>query len=398
MHSMRTYKIFLAFCSDFPDIDTVKLGIDDANDTGSTARFEWTISSKGICDDDKSQNTILKELEDCDILFRLVYKKYPSEETGTGKEFRAAKSSGIPRYTFVRTDTGESKQTYDKLCIADGDDTGYIYDYTSTDGDNGLRKLVTTSLIAFRDKRALEGGARFPSVLAIIVFIISLLFLLYALTRKMQPEEPTPTEAPKALIDSAQINFNDRIKYAEKLIIEKHYIAAGDSLNALNSICRPEWSKEKATIDSLLRIVPSILPPPPNLPGPGPRPKNTTTIEENTFEIVGAQSPLRGYLSNSIREVLPELSKPSEGRKERWTINIEQDLSVIEVPKLIESDEFMIDIEYGFSIQDNQAKKTILENTLSTRGRSPASLEDAKKHSRQLAAHEIAQQIKQFIQ
>ena len=190
MHSMRTYKIFLAFCSDFPDIDTVKLGIDDANDTGSTARFEWTISSKGICDDDKSQNTILKELEDCDILFRLVYKKYPSEETGTGKEFRAAKSSGIPRYTFVRTDTGESKQTYDKLCIADGDDTGYIYDSTSTDGDNGLSKLVTTSLIAFRDKRALEGGARFPSVLAIIVFIISLLFLLYALTRKMQPEEP----------------------------------------------------------------------------------------------------------------------------------------------------------------------------------------------------------------
>lgn len=302
---------------------------------------------------------------------------------------------------FVKNGEGVSEDDYPELMEKSNTNSPVIHWYDDDkDFYHKAYEIINTIVTPLIGKEV--GGKRFPSLLAIIVLIISILFLLYAIinNRKTPSEEPTLPEAPKGLIDSAQIKFNDRIKYAEKLVIEKHYIAAGDSLNVLKSICRPEWSKEMATIDSLLRFVPSILPPSPNLSGlsPGPQPKITTTIEENTFEIVGAQSPLRGYLSNSIKEAIPGISKPSEGRKERWTITIEQDLSAIEVPKIIESDEYMIDVEYGFSVKDNQTGKTILENTLSTRGRSPASLEDAKKHSRQIAAQVIAQQVKQLIQ
>ena len=83
---------------------------------------------------------------------------------------------------------------------------------------------------------------------------------------------------------------------------------------------------------------------------------------------------------------------------ERWTLNITPDMSILEVPKLIDSDEYMVDIEYGITIKDNLSKKVIHESTISTRGRSPASIDDAKKHSRQLAAQEIAIQLKKSIQ
>lgn len=126
-------------------------------------------------------------------------------------------------------------------------------------------------------------------------------------------------------------------------------------------------------------------------------PLTSRRIEDNTYEVTGVESPLRGYLCKSISSAIPNIERPSEGSTERWTISVEQDVSVLEVPKLIESDEFVIDVEYTFSIMDNISGKVIFENTISTRGKSPASKEDAIKHSRQLAAEEIANQIKDII-
>lgn len=318
---------------------------------------------------------------------------------------KEAKDRQIPMPIFWDTSSAESKANCE--AFHRGNDSDYILKFNSLEE---FRRIVAKQLeqLSGRWAAMINGGQAVPTLESNSLrrkkrwFISSIVFLAIAIAVYMlspyipdlfrHSKEGGDTPVVPIQEDKARESFKARLLNAESLVARKLYTPARDTLKLLRSICRPEWGEEKVTIDSLWRVLPSIPPPPP------PLPPDSTIIEENTFEIVGAQSPLRGYLSNSIKEAIPGISKPSGGRKERWTITIEQDLSAIEVPKIIESDEYMIDIEYGFSVKDNQAEKTVFENTLSTRGRSPASLEDAKKHSRQIAAQEIAQQVKQFIQ
>ena len=240
-------------------------------------------------------------------------------------------------------------------------------------------------------------------IVALLLIALGILLLLNWDKINKFIYRPIHEEDPAPVVDSAGVALNQGIDKADSLICLKQYDKARVILDDLKKECPDEWP-EMCKIDSLSALATTSM----RFQGQQEQKKGKNdgqaavvdedTIEDNTFEIIGAQNPLRGYLSNYIKKGISRLSKPSDGKKERWTVSIEQDLSALEIPKIIESDEYQIDIEYGIKVKDNLTGKVILENTVTTRGRSTASLEDAKKHSRQLAAEEIAEQIKQCIQ
>lgn len=312
---------------------------------------------------------------------------------------------------FWNISTEEYKKNFKEFCNSgskhDYDKRDKLYPYDTLEiepnANAPLRPQVASLLIQLANKWAaminreetiptlmsnrIRRNKRKKALIITTAFIIALGLLFYFLWPRIKD-----VRDKKA--------FGQRLANVEALISEKQYEPARDSLNILDSLCAPQWQDLREHIKKLKESIPS---PPIFEPGvryeqrhdiPSPIAKR---IEDNTFEVIGVESPLLGYLCKSISTVIPNIERPSEGSTERWTISVEQDVSILEVPKLIESDEFMIDIEYSYYLKDNISGKKILENTISTRGKSPASKEDAKKHSRQLAAEEIANQIKDII-
>ena len=390
-----TYRVFCSHSSDYPqnDLDKIKAVCSELSTSQSSADFEFQDMYTGQSSDRKTKESLLNDASRSDVFFRLLHDVYGE---GTKDEYDVAKKK-LGRdsvYTFIRTDSDKSKNLFAELKTEEG--SGTIIDYSDLDY---FKRRVSDELSKYRDARNKNRWWR--RIIAAFV-IIGLLYIFSDGINKLIYRKPQPDPiVPAEIEDKSRDSFNERIVNAEALLHQKKYSPARDSLNVLKGACNPKWNKERIRIDSLLLLIPSDLPPyrpePPALNPPSDKP-STPVVEDNTYEIVGGQSSLRGYLSNSIMNVLPRLSKPSDDKKERWTITIKQDLSALEIPKIIESDEYQIEIEYGINVKDNLTGKVILENTVTTRGRSPASQEDAKKHSRQLAAQEIAEQIKQCIQ
>ena len=386
-----TYRVFCSHSSDYPqdDLDKIKAVCSELSTSQSSADFEFQDMYTGRSSDKKTKESLLNDASSSDVFLRLLHEVYGD---GTKGEYEEAKKK-LGRdsiYTFVRTDSDKSRQLSAEIKSEKG--SGTIIDYSDLDF---FKSKVKDELTKYRDARKKNRWWR--RIIAAFV-IIGLLYIFSDGINKLIYRNPQPDPiVPAEIEDKSRHSFNDRIANAEGLLLQKKYSPARYSLNVLSGACNPEWNKEKSRIDSLLLLIPSDPNPRPPVPPASILP-TTPVVEDNTYEIVGGQSSLRGYLSNSIINVLPRLSKPSDDKKERWTITVEQDLSALEIPKIIESDEYQIEIEYGINVKDNLTGKVILENTVTTRGRSPASLEDAKKHSRQLAAREIAEQIKQCIQ
>lgn len=273
----------------------------------------------------------------------------------------------------------------------------FIYKYSS---NAELHNIVSQQLEAYARRWAasIERKRTIPTLRSICIRLITRVLIFCAIVLSFYFAWPlidglisnkpkvTAEQKEQPIPEPYRTDLEKRISNAEVLVAKKKYQQALDSLKAIKAECPSDYIDLVYKIDSLIKIV-STPPTPP-----------AQVVEDNTYIINCGSNALRGYVSNCIRDVLSELSKPKDGNMERWTLNITPDMSILEVPKLIDSDEYMVDIEYGITIKDNLSKKVIHESTISTRGRSPASIDDAKKHSRQLAAQEIAIQLKKSIQ
>lgn len=428
-----TYIVFGAHGPDYPkeDRDAIIEACHDLSDPKSSADFHFKDMYSGASNDGKKKESLLEDARKADVFFRLLYQVYGDNTKDEYEEAkRTHRSDAI--YSFIRTDSEESKQLFESL--KKQKNSGTIIEYTDSDV---LRNRVRRELDKYRDSHRKTANRWWLLAVPIIALIIylssdylndvlhrermlfnssidaieelidqkeysrandSLKVLDFECKDKWEQEKTRIRKmqglVTKYLLDEHERNtFNLRLGNVKALFRLGKHEQARDSLTLLRNNCRAEWTQEKKAIDSLL----SLSSPRPVPPGPIVT-TNATLIEGRTFEVYGVQNPLRAGIVSAIQMEMPSLGKPSENKKEQWSITIEINPEFTEVPKIIESDEYMIDIEYSFSVKDNLAGKTVFENTFSTRGRSPASLEDAKKHSRQLAAHEIAQQIKQFIQ
>ena len=392
-----TYRVFCSHTADYPqeDLNTIQAVCAKLSNEESSANFEFRDMYTAISDDEKSAKSLIGIANKSDIFLRLIHEVYGSGSRREYIDYQKAKKKRMKVFTFIRVDSEKAKELAEDLKASDT--SGAIKEYDSL---GILENEVKNELEKYRDEQnALRNKKKkltAPTLFILILAILALLYWKQGSADKNGVNVPAVEVFPPEGDNDELSSFKGKIDEVESLIHRGDSARAKSLLDSLSLVCKDDWDEEKHRIDSLKRLLLPTPPSPPNLPGPSK--PSASIIEERTYEIIGVKNPFRGYIVSSINNILPNVSQPSSGMKERWTISVEQDLSVQEIPKIIDSDEYMVDIEFSILVTDNQTSKRVFENSFSTRGRSSASIEDARKHSHQLAAQEIAEQIKPFMQ
>lgn len=324
---MRTYKIFLAHPSDYPkeDIDAIYAACTRASGSVLFKPTEW---SDGLCDNSKTQNTLLyNDLKSSDIIFRLLYKKY-KDGCGTQMEYDFAKEKGKTILTFIRVDSSEeSKQLVNALRQSEGDNTGTICEYPTKEFPD-LGQSVEVQLGRFLRRQKKRWWIPVAGILTGILLFLLIFHdkLPWPGQNNSEPGTPITDENDTVVVTDSTVSAS--IKSGSKGEKREN--------NVKSDIAKRDPGKAGAK--------------------EGPSGNNAkAVIDSNAFFII-ANDPLptsfRAGVSKGIRNQISSLHQSDAKDNVRWVITVTEDPSITEQPKTRETQEDIVTLKFTVEIND----------------------------------------------
>lgn len=326
----------------------------------------------------QTASSIMKEAEKSATVFTLVegsmserIREWYLDALNLVKKEKADNQTPLP--VFWNIASAESEAKYNSF-IQNLPDSNFIHTYKD---DKELSEIFSNMIseLATSWVRSIERGKAIPTLSSIrkrnkirILFKWAILgvviaFVFFVLCWCSARNKRSATVKP--IVDVHKEQFQRRITNAEDLIHQEQYAPARDSLNVLKGACKPEWSEEKAKVDSLLDTIPAtpFVGTPSSRSGSsaysdkahsgkvdGNNPQMTLSYNSNAYEIqyIGAGSDFKTLIQQSIESV--SSLRRIEGKNALWHIMITE----LRSERGIDDGDFFVNVTVNVDIVNNQ--------------------------------------------